>query len=132
MRVGTDDNVARHNQSLFGQKGVLNAHAAYVVKVGHFLFVTEITAHLALHRCLDVLVGRKVVHNHGHLFLVKDLLGTNIVELADGYGRSNVVAQNAVNINKDQLSRLNLVKTCMRRKNLLRHCHSHGDSSFGW
>ena len=125
MRVGADHHVAGYHKSLFGKQRVLNAHAPHVKEVGDLFFVAEGAAHLALLGCLDILVGGKVIHDHGHLVLIEHLGCAKIIKLTNGNGRGNIVAQNQIQINQDQLSCLHAVKTCVRGKDFLRHCHSH-------
>ena len=94
--VCADDYVTRNDQSFFRQQGVLDAHLSHIVEVGDLLFAAEITAHLALCGSLDVLVGGEVIHDHGHLFFVKDSVFVQLVELPDRNRRGDIVAQHTI------------------------------------
>jgi len=63
VAVGTDDEVARDDDALLGEKGVLDAHAALLEVVGDGVLVGEVARHLGLLGGLDVLVGRVVVRH---------------------------------------------------------------------
>lgn len=102
--VCADDYVTRNDQSFFRQQGVLDAHLSHIVEVGDLLFAAEITAHLALCGSLDVLVGGEVIHDHGHLFFVKDSVFVQLVELSDRNRRGDIVAQHTIQIDQNQLT----------------------------
>ena len=94
--VGADDAVAGGDQALFRQQGVLDAHLAHVIEIVDVEAVGKGAALETLLGGLDVLVGGKVVHDHGDLALVKDPGEAFLVKLPDGDGRGDVVAQHHV------------------------------------
>ena len=129
MGVCADDNVTGNDQSFFRQQSVFDAHLSHVVEVGDLLFAAEITAHFTLGSCLDVLVRSKVIHDHGHLILVENIVLVQFVELPDRNRGSDIVAQHTIQIDQDQLTGFNRIQTGVCGKDLLCHCHTHGVSS---
>ena len=127
--VCADDNVTGNDQSFFRQQSVFDAHLSHVVEVGDLLFAAEITAHFTLGSCLDVLVRSKVIHDHGHLILVENIVLVQFVELPDRNRGSDIVAQHTIQIDQDQLTGFNRIQTGVCGKDLLCHCHTHGVSS---
>ena len=125
MRVSSDNYVAGDHKAFLRQQRMLNAHRAYIIKMSYFLLVAEITASLALRSRLDILVRGEVVHNHCDLVFVKDAVNAHLVKLLDCNRGGHIVAQNAIEIDEDELAGFYLVKTCMSSEDLLRHSHSH-------
>ena len=125
VRVRADDDVTGNDETFFGKERMLYAHLSDVVEMYDFLFRAEITAHLALDRRLDILVGREMVHDHRYLFFIVNLGVAELVEFADRNGRGDVVAENTVERNEDQLARFYLIKSRVSRENFLCHCHTH-------
>ena len=128
--IRADHGIAGNDESFFGEQRVLDAHLTYVVEVGDVLRTAEITAHHALLRRLDVLVRSKVIHDHGHFFLIEYVLLAHLVERLDGDRRGNVIAKHEIQIHQHELPCLDLVKTGMCGEDLLCHGHSHVVQSF--
>ena len=123
VRIRADDHVARVDQPLFRQQRVLDAHLPHVVEMLHAVRGAELPAHLALRGGLDVLVRYEMVHDHGDAALIEHLLHAEALELADGHGRGDVVAEHPVHIRQDELPGLHRVHMRVRGEDLLRHRH---------
>ena len=102
---------------------MFNAHIPYVVEMYDLVLFAKVTAHFALCCRFDVLVGREMVHDHRHLFLIVHAVGADVVELTDRHRRGNIVAKHAVEIHQDQLTRLDRIQPRVCREDLLCHCH---------
>ena len=59
MAVGTDDQIAGHDNALFGQEGMFDTAVASLVIVGNPLLPGKLPDELALFSGADVLVGVK-------------------------------------------------------------------------
>ena len=104
---------------------MFNTHFANVIKVSNIVLAAEITAHFALFRRLDILVGSEVIHDHSYFVFVENFWFVELCKFLDSHRRGDIVAENEIEFSKDKLSRLNGVKSGMSRKNFLSHCHSH-------
>ena len=125
VAVRTDDAVACGHDAFFRQQSVLNAHLTHIVEVEDIVFVGELAALLGLGGTLDVFVGHKVVQYDGDVLFVEHGVETGTLELVDGNGGGDIVAQHDVQLCIDELACLDLGKTGMCGKNFLRQGHSH-------
>ena len=125
VAVRADHQVARADQTLLGQKRVLDAHAAHVKKVVYAVFSREGAHRFHLFGRLDILVRGKVVHDHAHPLGAFDAGKARLFKFFNGDGRGDVVSEHHVQLGIDQLARLYACKPRVRREDLLRHCHSH-------
>ena len=125
MAVGADDAIARRHDAFFGQEGVLNAHLAHIVKVEDVVLVGKLPALLGLGSALDVLIGDEVVQHDGDVLLIKHTVEARLLELVDGDGGGDVVAQHDIQLCVDELACLDLGKARVGGQNFLRQSHSH-------
>ena len=125
MRVRTDHRVSADYQSLFRQQRMLHAHLPHIVKMRDLLFRAEIPAHFTLDGCLDILVGGKMIHHHGHLVTVIHPVKAHFLKFTDRNRRGNVVAQHTVKLYQNQFPCLHMLHAGMRREDLLCHGHPH-------
>ena len=109
----------------FGQKRVLDAHHADVHEVFDVVLVREGAGLLNERRRLDVLVRRKVVHDHRDLCVVENRGRAVLLENVDRDRRGNVVAENHVELGVDQLTSLDFFEPRVSREDFLGHCHTH-------
>lgn len=123
MAIGTDDQIARANNTLFRQERMLNAHAAYFVIVRDALFAREIAYGLRLLGTLDVLVGGVVIGNKRDLRGIEHAIDTDLLELLDSDWRSDVVCQHQIQVAFDKLPRNDLIKAGVGGKDLFSHGH---------
>ncbi len=132
MAVGADDEVAGPHYALLGQKGVLHAHAAHLVKMGDALLAGEVAHDLRLLGALDVLVRHVMVGHQQNALWVEHLVG-NLSHRFDGDGGRYIIGQHEVEVALDKLPRHHLVQSRMGGQNLLRHSHGtrHGLSLRG-
>ena len=96
VAVRADDDFARRDNALFRQQRVLDAHAAHFVVVDDVLRAREFAHLLGQRRGLDILVRHKVIRNQRDLRGIKDLCCAHPIELVDGHGGGDVVAQHKV------------------------------------
>ena len=129
VRVCTDNNVTGNDQSFFRKQGMFDTHLTNVIEVGNLLFAAEIAAHFTLCGSLDVLVRGKVIHDHGHLVLIENVVLVQLVEFPNCNGGSDVVAQYPIQIDQDQLTGFDRIQAGVCSKDLLCHCHTHRVSS---
>ena len=113
MAVRTDDAVARGHDAFFGQQGVLDAHLAHIVEVENVVFVGELAALLGLGCALDVLVGHEVVQHDGDVLFIEHAVEARSLELVDGDGGGDIIAQHDVELGVDELPGLDLGQTGM-------------------
>ena len=73
MGVRTDDAFPRSYDPLLRKQGMLDSHFPDIVKVLDVLRIGKGTACLALLCCLDILVWRKMIHNHADFSRIKHL-----------------------------------------------------------
>ena len=125
MGVRADDGLAGGHQALFGKQCVLDAHLPHVEIVVNVKPPGKGAALLALGGGLDVLVGGEVVHHQGDFALVKDPVEARRLELVDGYGGGDVVAQHQVQLRLNQLSRPDGLQPRVLCQDFLRHGHPH-------
>ena len=125
VAVRADDEVARADQTLFGQEGVFDAHSADVEEIIHAVFVCEVADGLDLFRRFDVLVRGEVVHDHAHLCGAFDAGKSRLFKFLYCNGRCDVVAENHIQFGIDELTRFDAFQPRVCREDLLRHCHSH-------
>ena len=105
VRVGTHDDVARHHQTLLREQDVLDTHAAHVKVVEQPLRPRKSAHTRTLLGRFDVLVGREMVGHHHHAVGVEHPLHAQLLELADGDGRGDVVRQHHVHRHLHQVTR---------------------------
>ena len=113
VAVGTDDAVTGGHDAFFGQEGVFNAHLTDVVEIEDVVFVGELTALLGLGGALDILVGDEVVQHDGDMLFVEHAVKACLLELVDGNGGGDVVAQHEIQLCVDELACLDLGQTGM-------------------
>ena len=111
MAVGAYHKIACAYKSQLGQKSVLYAHFAYVVEVFNALFLGKYSARLALFGALNVLIGRKVIHNKRNLVLFGYILRSRFSEFPYCHGTSYVVCQHQVKLCRYQLTCLDLLES---------------------
>ena len=104
---------------------MLDAHLADIVEMFDVLRTGKGSTRLALLGGLDVLVRRKMIHDHGNLSRIEYLIESIFLKFLDGDRRCDVVAQHHIQLCFDQLTSLYLIQTGMCRQDLLCHCHSH-------
>ena len=104
MGISTDNDLTGHNDTLFRQQGVFDAHLTYVKKVFYFHIVSEGAAGFALLCRLNVFVGRKVIQNDDHLIPVEDFLRTCFLKFFQSNSCCDVVAHDNIQFCLDQLS----------------------------
>ena len=124
MGIRADHAVARPNQTLFRQKGVLNTHAAHVIKIGDAVFFCKFPCAAALLGGLDILVRREVVHHQRDFILVENRRRPALFKFVDCNGGRDIVAQHEVEPCLDHLPGCHRLQPRVRRENFLRHCHS--------
>ena len=125
MRIGTDNCVTCNNKSFFRKQSVFNAHLSDVEEIGDRLFTAELTAHLTLICCLDVLVRSEMVHDHCYLILIEDIFFSEFVKLLYGNRRCDVVSEHQIKIDHNKFAAFDLIDSGMSSQYLLSHCHSH-------
>ena len=108
---------------------MFNAHRAHVIVVVDIEAAGEVAALLALRRGLDILIGYEMVHDKGDFRLVKDALESGGLKFVDSDGRGDIVAEYEVEFGLNQLSGADFRQSGVFRQNLLRHGHSHKNSS---
>ena len=101
--VGSQDHVSRTDQSLLGQKGVLDTYAAYVVEVHDPVLLGKL-AHLR-HQTgsLDVLVRREMVGEERDLGRIEHVVEAGLLELVDGHPGGYIVAEAQVERRHDEI-----------------------------
>ena len=129
MAVRADDDFARRDNALFRQQRVLDAHAAHFVVVDDVLRAREFAHLLGQRRGLDILVRHKVIRNQRDLRGIKDLCCAHPIELVDGHGGGDVVAQHKVQLAHEQFARAAAVNARSTRKDFLCHGHAHSFNS---
>ena len=130
MGVGADDAFASSHQSLFRKQGVLDAHLPHIVVVVDVEAAGKAAALLALLRGFDILVGNKVIHDHGNSGFVEYLRKAGLFKFVDGDRRGDIVAQHHIQIGPDQLSGFYGIQARVSGQDFLRHCHTHEILSF--
>ena len=125
MGIRADAQAARSDQTFFGQQGMLDAHHADVHEILDVVLAGEGPGLLDQRRRLDVLVGGKMIHDHGDLGVVKHRGRAVFLEHIDGDGRGDVVAEHHIQLGVDQLTCLYLIQTRVCREDFLGHCHTH-------
>ena len=123
--VGADDGLAGGDQTLFGQQSVLHTHLAHVVEVGDVKALGKLSGLGAQLGGLDVFAGGGVVQHDGDLVLIKNLGQPSLVELRNGHGGGDIVAQHHVQFGLNQLSGLHGFQPGMLGQDFLGHGHSH-------
>lgn len=125
VAVRADHQIARADQTLFGQERVFDAHLTDVKEVFDVLSGGKFSRRLALLRRLDVLVGGKMIHDEGDFIAASHAGGARLVELFDRYGSGNIVGEYHVEARVDELPRFYAVEPRVESEDLLRHRHSH-------
>ncbi len=115
MRIRTYDDIPRGNKPSFGQQSVLYAHIAAIVKVLYSHIAGEFPAFFTLFRRLYILIRHEMVHNKRNFLFIKNSVYRDFPELINRHGSGNVIAENHIHIRKQQLSRLYIGKSGMRR-----------------
>ena len=126
VAVRADHAVAGGDDAFFRQKGVLNAHLAYIVEVEDIVFIGKFPALLGLGSALDILIGYKVIQHDGDMLFIEHAVKTGALKLVDGHRGGDIVAQHNVQLCVDQLACLDLRQSGVCGKDLLRQGHSHG------
>ena len=125
MGIGADDAVARNHDALLRQKGMLNAHAAYVEEIFDVIFPGKGSGLAALFRSFNILIRCKMIQHKSNAGVVKNGIGSTFFKFIDGYRGSDIVAQNHIQFGVDQLARLHMIKPCVCGQYFLGHGHSH-------
>ena len=98
MAVSANDQVARTNNALLGQKSMLDAHAAYLPIMGDALLTSEITRSLGLLGRVDVFVRRVMVGDDKDTRRIEDLANADLIERLDGDWGCHVIRKNKIEI----------------------------------
>ena len=129
MRVRADRQHARSHKTELRQDDMLNAHATDLKVILDLVLFREVAHDLAESRRLDVLRRLEVI-GHERNLLVVEHRAADAFELLDRRRRRDVIREHHVKLTGNQLSWLDMRKSCMTRENLLRHIHSHEISSW--
>ena len=108
-----------------GEQRVFDARFAHVVKMFYSLFFRKVADGLALFRAFDVLCRYEMVENE------HDFVGTfnpfaRSFHFFDGNGRGYVVAENDVDVCRDQFARSHAFASCVCGQYFLSGSHFHG------
>ena len=98
MAVSTNDQVARTNNALLGQKSMLDAHAAHLPIMGDALLTSEIARGLGLFGRVDVFVRRVVVGDDKNARGIEDLANADLIERLDGDWGCHIIRKNKIEI----------------------------------
>ena len=125
MAVRADHSVAREHQPLFRHQRVLDAHLAHVVIVRDALSDRKVLADAALLGRLDVLAGRKVIHDQCDLLPVEHAREARALEFADCHRGRDVVSEHQIQPAGDEFSGRNGGLARLLSQNFLCEGHSH-------
>ena len=126
MGICTDNHISRNRKSFFRKECMLYSHFTYIKIVCNIIFAGKLTHAFAMLCGFNVLIWSKVIHHKCDLVFVKYTLYIHFSDFMNCNRRSNIIAQNQIQVCLDQLSGADRRQACMCCKNLLSHCHSHG------
>ena len=89
------------------------------------VFTGKFAAGLALLCRLDILVRNEMVQDDCDPVFVKHSVKARFFEFIHRHGGGDVVAKHDIQLRADQLTCGDGIQSCVRRKDLLRHRHSH-------
>ena len=126
MGICTDNHISRNRKSFFRKKCMLYSHLTYIKIVCNIIFAGELAHAFAMLCGFNVFIWSKVIHHKCDFIFVKYTLYIHFSDFMNCNRRSNIIAQNQIQVCLDQLSGADRRQACMCCKNLLSHCHSHG------
>ena len=91
----------------------------------YIVLFCKIAGYNAKLRRLYVFARRIVIERDNYLFVIEDFCKSGLFEHADRHRRCNVVTEHYIQFCLYQITRVDLRKSRVSRKDLLCHCHAH-------
>ena len=126
MRISADHELARSDETLFGEKCMLDAHAPAIVKVTDLHLGGESAYEGAVARSLNVLVRREMIHNQHDLLRIENRVETVLFHFLDRDGCSDVASHHEIEFRVDEIPCGDAAFSAVCGKDLLGDCHAHG------
>ena len=125
MGIRTDDHIARNCQTFFRQKCMLNTHLSDFKIIGDLVTISKLSDAFTMLSRFNIFIRHKMIRNKGDLILIKYTVHFHFAHFLDRNRAGNIISKYQIKVSFDQLTGFYLVKTRMRCKYFLCHCHTH-------